>query len=670
MKQKITFLAIVMIMAIPKTVMAYDFSAVAPSGQTLYYNYIYGMYGYATVTFPGNQWGSLQNYWDGYTKPTGNLIIPDSVTYDGITYPVHDIASGAFYGCDGLVSVSIPNTVALIGSNTFENCTGLISVTIPNSVIGFGGATFSNCINLSSINIPNTFTSIAGSSFNNCTSLTSITIPASVNSIGNYAFSGCTNLNIVYMESLTPPAISSQTFYNCNPYFLIPCGSYSAYSASSLWSNYWLYETGMNMTISMNVNDADMGIAQHGFIQCTDSTVIILATPYYGYLFDHWNNGSILNPDTLHLTGDTAVTAFFIPNRFAVTVLSNNIEMGTVSGNDTITYLDSTIIAATANYGYHFSHWNDGDTTNPRQIQVIGDTTYTAFFDFNQFNLTVGVDDASHGYCYGDGIYNYLSIRTITATATYGYHFTMWSDGDTNNPRTITLTQDTSFTALFSKNQYSLTLHSVNDAQGSVLGGGTFEYLDTTTISATAIDHYHFVQWDDGNMDNPREFVIIGDATLTAIFAIDTHTVVVTANDIARGMVEISGTEFAYGTPCTVTATPYTGYVFTGWSNGITANPYTFAVLEDMALIANFEEEGAEGIGDVSKPDNIIVHVKDYNIFIGGVNGLQVSVYSIDGRIIATKKSETEQVSIPVPSTGVYIIKIGEYITRKLVVIR
>jgi hypothetical protein len=46
------------------------------------------------------------------------------------------------------------------------------------------------------------------------------------------------------------------------------------------------------------------------------------------------------------------------------------------------------------------------------------------------------------------------STVVITATANYGYHFTQWNDGNTQNPRTITLTQDTTFTALFDRNQY------------------------------------------------------------------------------------------------------------------------------------------------------------------------------------------------------------------------
>jgi len=49
----------------------------------------------------------------------------------------------AFYGCDGITSVSIPGTVNTIGDNAFQHCSGLISVNIPASVVNFGSYVFS-----------------------------------------------------------------------------------------------------------------------------------------------------------------------------------------------------------------------------------------------------------------------------------------------------------------------------------------------------------------------------------------------------------------------------------------------------------------------------------------------------------------------------------------------
>ena len=104
-----------------------------------------------------------------------------------------------------------------------------------------------------------------------------------------------------------------------------------------------------------------------------------------------------------------------------------------------------------------------------------------------------------------------------------GYNFVGWSDGNTMNPRLVTLTRDTVFTAIFESNvqRYTITVMSSNNSMGTVSGGGTYEEGSQVTITATAAEGYHFVSWNDGNTNNPRTITVTGDATYIANFAED-----------------------------------------------------------------------------------------------------------------------------------------------------
>ena len=146
-------------------------------------------------------------------KYSGNVVIPASVTYKGVTYSVTSIGDSAFDGCSGLTSITIPESVTSIGKSAFSGCSGLTSINIPESVTSIGKSAFWGCSGLTSINIPEGVTSIGESAFRGCSGLTSITIPESVTNIGDYAFEGCWGLTSITVAS-------GNTFYdsrnNCN----------------------------------------------------------------------------------------------------------------------------------------------------------------------------------------------------------------------------------------------------------------------------------------------------------------------------------------------------------------------------------------------------------------------------------------------------------------------
>ena len=147
-------------------------------------------------------------------KYSGDIVIPSTVEYEGVTYNVTSIGDYAFNRCSGLTSVTIPNSVTSIKSLAFSDCSSLTSVTIPNSVTYIDGAAFDGCSGLTSITIGNSVISIYSCAFYGCSGLTSVTIPNSVTYIGGYAFEKCSGLTSVTIGSGVQ-TIGNGAFANC-----------------------------------------------------------------------------------------------------------------------------------------------------------------------------------------------------------------------------------------------------------------------------------------------------------------------------------------------------------------------------------------------------------------------------------------------------------------------
>ncbi len=218
-----------------------------------------------------------------------SIVIPDSVTSIGdyafrgcssltsitIGNSVTSIGSSAFYGCSGLTSIEIPDSVTTIGSSAFYGCSGLTSIEIPDSVTTIGSYAFYECNVLTSITIVERVTSIGARVFSSCSGLTSIEIPNSVTSIGDYAFAYCSGLtSIVIPDSVT--SIGSYAFRDCSgltsvdiPDSVTSIGSWAFYDCSGL--------------TSITIGDSVTSIGESAFSGCSS----LIKVNYLGTI-DGW----------------------------------------------------------------------------------------------------------------------------------------------------------------------------------------------------------------------------------------------------------------------------------------------------------------------------------------------------------------------------------------------
>ncbi len=156
-------------------------------------------------------------------KNLAGIVLPNDNTN------MTSIGDGAFAGCAGLTSVTIPSGVTSIGDAAFSGCTGLTSVTIPSSVTSIGDRAFSECTGLTSCNYTGTLEqwckiSFIGPVSNPChyakklciqgQEIKDLVIPYGVTRIGNYAFAGCARLTSVTIPSGVT-SIGSYAFYRC-----------------------------------------------------------------------------------------------------------------------------------------------------------------------------------------------------------------------------------------------------------------------------------------------------------------------------------------------------------------------------------------------------------------------------------------------------------------------
>lgn len=327
----------------------------------------------ATVTYQGG------DSWEVDNEYTGSVTIPSTVDYNYHNYTVRAIGEEAFAYCPGLTSITIPNTVTSIGGYAFYGCEGLTSVDIPNFVTSIGDRAFDGCYGLQSVTLGNGVTSVGEWAFDGCgalqspvynehifaclntsyegteyvipdgiesiaktafwsfTSLKSITIPNSVTSIGDKAFAGCSGLTSVDIPN-SVTNIGDSAFYDCSGLTSVTC-----------------------------VRETPASLGNDAFNECSNLNAIYVPCGTLDAYKSTW----------------TQYQSYIQYTQPEYTIIGNvNREgAGTISVPQTAC---DNVITATPNSGYHFVQWSDGNTDNPRTIELTKDTAFTAEFEYDR----------------------------------------------------------------------------------------------------------------------------------------------------------------------------------------------------------------------------------------------------------------------------------------------
>ena len=285
MKQRLLF-SLLMLVAATATMSAYDFEV-----DGIYYN-ING--DEVTVT-------SGQTYYESYS---GDIIIPETVTNNGTTYEVTEIARKAFYSCTSLTSVVIPNTVRTIGNSAFSGCNKLCNVTIPASVTTIDEYAFYDCSSIDSVFIsditawctiqfgyagnllryakhlilngeevvdlvvPGSVSDIGENAFNGFKGLRSVAICDGVLSIGNDAFYDCTNITSLDLGN---------TVTTIGPYAFSKCSGLTHLSIpnSVATISFMAFEQCVNLA-SLHIPNSVSSIGRNAFAFCFHLSSIIV----------------------------------------------------------------------------------------------------------------------------------------------------------------------------------------------------------------------------------------------------------------------------------------------------------------------------------------------------------------------------------------------------------
>lgn len=285
-------------------------------------------------------------------------------------------------------------------------------------------------------------------------------------------------------------------------------------------------------TVITKAEPVEGGIVTGGGNYLEGREIELKATANTGYTFIHWDDGSTDNPRRVTVTADVTYTAYFNHDEYEIKVECQPENGGTATGGGMFHYGDTIALSATPNANFSFAGWSDGSADNPHEVVVTGPVTYKAIFSEAgavYYHVTTHAQPIEGGEVMGEGTYLEGIQVEMSATPNVddGYIFEKWDDGNTDNPRTITVNSDMEFTAFFKKKTYTITVQAgtggtayIGDMTGTI--EATFEHGESCTVHAIPETGYSFVNWTENGTEVSDEenynFEVTCDHILVATY--------------------------------------------------------------------------------------------------------------------------------------------------------
>ena len=222
--------------------------------------------------------------------------IPDTVTYNGVTYTVDSIGTSAFSGCTNLALTSLPDTITFLGGSAFSGCTNLALTSLPEGLTTISSGAFTNCTSLALTSLPGSVTNINSNAFRGCTSLALTSLPEGITAINGGTFDGCTSLALTSLpEGVT--VIDASAFLNCSGLEVMTLHE----GITTIYNDAFKGCTNLSVSpLPLSLTNIGTGV----FYDCPDLTgLVVLGTPTFkSTTFAHSSIKEVLNLGGANIT--------------------------------------------------------------------------------------------------------------------------------------------------------------------------------------------------------------------------------------------------------------------------------------------------------------------------------------------------------------------------------